>query len=88
MTIKAMREIHETENYYDNMYYETGERCKDIIDDETASRMRGTTASLYFESDNEDTLVASSSTYVTTLRDTAPYHKETTGTDTSAPETM
>ena len=88
MTKEAMRDIYATENYFDNMYYETGERCKDIIDDETAKKMRGTTASLYYENNNDDTLVASSSTYITTLRDAAPYHKETTGTDTSAPDTM
>ena len=83
MTAEAMREIYATENYYDNMYYETGERCKEIIDDETARKMRGG-----YENNNDDTLVASSSTYITTLRDTAPYHKETIGTDTPAPDTM
>ena len=83
MTIEAMREIYETENYYDNVYYETGQRCKDIIDDETAKKMRGG-----YENNNEDALVASSSTCISTLRDTAPYHKETAGTDTSAPDTM
>ena len=83
MTKEAMREIYETENYYDHMYYETGERCKGIIDDYTAKKMQGG-----YEINNDDTVVATSSTYTTTLRDTAPYHKETTGTDTSAPETM
>ena len=83
MTTEAVREIYETENYYDSMYYETGERCKEIIDDYTAKKMQGG-----YENNNDDTLVASSSTYVTTLRDTAPYHKETTGADTSAPEAM
>ena len=87
MTKEAMREIYETENYYDNMYYETGERCKGIIDDNTAKRMQGD-----YETNNDDTVVASSSTYTTTLRDTTPYHKETTGveevnTDTT-PDTM
>ena len=83
MTREAMREICETENYYDNMYYETGERCKDIIDDETVKKMRSD-----YENNNEVALAGSSSTYIITLRDTAPYHKETTGNDTSAPGAM
>ena len=61
MTKEAMREIYETENYYDNMYYETGERCKGIIDDNTAKKMQGD-----YETSNGDTVVATSSTYTTT----------------------
>ena len=40
MTKEEMREIYETENYYDNMYYETGERRKDIMDDEAVKKIR------------------------------------------------
>ena len=74
MTKEAMREVYETENYYDKMYHEFGERCKGIIDDEIVKKQ---------ESENE-TYDAKSSTYTTTLRDDAPYHKETTGVETTS----
>ena len=74
MTKEAMREVYETENYYDKMCYEFGERCKGIMDDKIVKKQ---------ESENE-TNDAKSSTYTTTLRDDAPYHKETTGVETTS----
>ena len=71
MTKELMREVYETENYYDKMYYEYGERCKDVIDDEVVKKKQS----------EDETNDAKSSTYTTTLRDSAPYRKETTGVE-------
>jgi len=84
MNEEDMRQIYEAENYYDTMYYETGERCQEILDDDTVNEIRCDTTTLQE--------IAESSTYTTTLRNSAPYHKETTGveevnTDTT-PDTM
>ena len=76
MTKEAMREIYETENYYDKMHYECGDANNG---NETVCEMNKT---------DGDT----SSTYTRVLRNTAPpyygYEETPTVTSTADSETM